>query len=141
MRRSATAFLILAVAAGGCARITKWEYLFVSCQFSKTAWKPRFENGHEILSWEQGIGLPEYANSKGLDGWELVAYTFQATQTTSSETSTSTTTQIFPGRLDAARRANAVSGSEEESGHGKGRAEGVAQHSGLIHVTFKRPRR
>jgi len=140
MTRRAAALLALAVAAGACGRAPQWEYLFVSCQFSKTGWKPRFENGHEILNWENGAALPEYASNKGVEGWELITYTFQATQSTSTETFSSTTTQIFPGRLDAERRAKAVTGTEEESGRNQGRGEGVAQHSGLIHVAFKRPR-
>ncbi len=50
----------------------RWEYAVVSCQEHR-GWRPRFENGVELLEWVQGPLLHSYLEKRGLEGWELVA--------------------------------------------------------------------
>ena len=49
----------------------KWEYLFVSCEFEKEQWRPKYVNGQELKNWHD-INLYDYSNKLGDEGWEMV---------------------------------------------------------------------
>jgi hypothetical protein len=51
-----------------------WEYVVVSFQ-EYHGWRPRYENGVELVGWTQGQPLPSYLEKRGREGWELAAAT------------------------------------------------------------------
>jgi predicted peroxiredoxin len=53
----------------------KWEYLFVFASMTSDAgdFHPRFANGQELVDWQAGPSMYEYANQLGKSGWELLA--------------------------------------------------------------------
>ena len=53
--------------------LQKWEYLFVLCEDTKEAWRPRYVNGQELRDWKRGSSQHEFSNQMGEQGWELVS--------------------------------------------------------------------
>jgi hypothetical protein len=54
--------------------MTRWEYLFVTCDYARDDWRAQFVNGQEVQDWERGPGIAEWSNQRGAEGWELVAF-------------------------------------------------------------------
>ena len=50
----------------------RYKYRVVSFQ-DYHGWRPRFENGVEIVGWMRGPLLNEFLDQAGEDGWELAA--------------------------------------------------------------------
>jgi len=51
----------------------KWEYLFVFASITGEAgdFHPRFANNQELVDWQEGPTMYDYANRLGERGWEL----------------------------------------------------------------------
>jgi hypothetical protein len=50
----------------------RWKYRIVSFQ-DYHGWRPRYENGVEIVGWMRGPLLHDFLDQAGEDGWELAA--------------------------------------------------------------------
>ncbi len=59
--------------AGRPVEARKWEYLIVSFQYHRDAWRPRYVNGEELADWTSGPVIHDYASQLGEEGWELVS--------------------------------------------------------------------
>jgi hypothetical protein len=55
--------------------LQKWEYLFVFASITNDSgdFHPRFANNQELVDWQSGPTMNEYANQQGESGWELLA--------------------------------------------------------------------
>ena len=51
---------------------SRWKYRVVSFQ-DYHGWRPRYENGVEIVGWMRGPLLHDFLDQAGEEGWELAA--------------------------------------------------------------------
>ena len=49
-----------------------WEYLFITCDYVNDDWHPRYVNSQELKDWKKTLPLPEFSNTLGQEGWELI---------------------------------------------------------------------
>lgn len=57
----------------------KWEYLFVTAEYEKDQWRPKYVNGQELRDWKKGPFIHDYSNQLGEQGWEIVSFGYTAT--------------------------------------------------------------
>lgn len=68
---------------------TKWEYLFLTCEYANNDWRPRYTNGQPVSEFNKlwsDMTLYEFSNMLGDSGWEMLDFITDTVRHSSPET-------------------------------------------------------